>query len=67
MTRCVRQLLLVLSALVDGLCSVLEEIERQSLELLGKGTAARFMDKAGDSGMVAGLMNDFERPLPTIK
>jgi len=49
-------LLLVLLALINGLCSALEDIERQSLELLGKGTVARFMDKAGDSGMVAGLI-----------
>ena len=45
-----------LAALVDGLFSVLAEIERRSQELLTKGTAARFVDKAGDSGEVVKLI-----------
>ena len=43
-------------ALVNGLSSALAEIERRSQELLAKGTAARFLDKAGDSGEVAKLI-----------
>ena len=55
LTRYIRRLF-VLSALVDGLFSTLAEIERRSQELLAKGTAARFVDKARDSGEVAKLI-----------
>ena len=55
MTRYIRRLF-VLSALVDGLFSTLAEIERRSQELLAKGTAAQFVDKARDSGEVAKLI-----------
>ena len=34
----------------------MEEIERQSQELLAKSTAVRFVDKAGDSGEVVKLV-----------
>jgi len=34
-----------LSTLVDGLCSALEAIEKQSRELLEKAESSRFMDK----------------------
>ena len=47
---------LVLPSLVNRLESVLEEIERQSQELLAKSTAVRFVDKAGDSGEVVTLV-----------
>ena len=40
----------------NRLYSALEEIEKQSQELLEKGTAARFVDKVEDSGKVAGLI-----------
>ena len=55
MTRYARQLF-ALPALIDRLFSTLAEIERRSQELLAKGTAARFVDKAGDSGEVAKLI-----------
>ena len=44
------------SALPNDLRSVLEEIEKRSQELMAKGTATRFVDKAGDSGEVAKLV-----------
>ena len=47
---------LVLPDLANHLDSVLEEIERQSQELLAKSTAVRFVDKAGDSGEVVKLV-----------
>ena len=43
-------------ALIDGRRRALKEIEERSLELLDKGTVARFVDKAGDSEEVAGLI-----------
>ena len=43
--------------LVDGLCSALEKIERRSRVLLGKHTAARFVDKGEDSKEVARLID----------
>ena len=55
MTRCARQLLAP-PALINGLGSALEDIEKRSLELLEKGTAARFVDKAGGSKRVTGLI-----------
>ena len=42
--------------LINGLCSALEEIEKRSREMLAKGPAVRFMDKAADSGEVARLV-----------
>ena len=48
--------MLALPALANGLHSTLEEIEKRSQELLAKGTAARFVDKAEDSGEVARLI-----------
>jgi len=41
---------------VNGLCSVLGEIEKRSNELLEKGKAARFVDKGRDSGKVVKLV-----------
>jgi len=45
-----------LSTPVDGLCSALEEIEKQSQALLEKGKAPRFVDKGRDSGEVVKLV-----------
>ena len=42
--------------LIQSPRSALKEIEKQSLELLEKGTVAWFVDKAGDSENVAGLI-----------
>ena len=47
---------LALPGLADTLYSVLEEIERGSRELLAKTTAARLVEKAGDSREVAKLV-----------
>ena len=47
---------LALPALVNALFSTLAEIWRRSQELLAKGTVARFVDKAGDSGEVVKLI-----------
>ena len=47
---------LIPPALVKALHSTLEEVESRSRELLAKGTAARFVDKAGDSGEVVKLV-----------
>ena len=55
LTRCARQLLTP-PALTNGLDSALEDIEKRSLELLEKATAARFAGKAGGSERVAGLI-----------
>ena len=55
LTRYARRLL-ALPALANGLHSTLEEIEKRSQELLAKGTATRFVDKAGDSGEVVRLI-----------
>ena len=43
---------------IDGPCSVLEEIEKRSNELLEKGKAARFVDKGRDSGEVVKLVEE---------
>jgi hypothetical protein len=42
--------------LINNLCSALGEIEKESRDLLAKGTAARFVDKGADSGEVAKLV-----------
>ena len=55
LTRYARQLF-ALPALINRLFSTLAEIERRSQELLAKGTAARFVDKARDSGEVVKLI-----------
>jgi hypothetical protein len=55
LARYVRRLL-VPPALVDGPCSVFDEIEKESQELLAKGAAAQFIDKGADSGKVARLI-----------
>ena len=55
LTRCARQLL-GLPALIDGRRRALKEIEEQSMELLKKGPVARFVDKGGDSGKAAELV-----------
>ena len=47
------------AALANGLRSTLEEIEKRSQELLAKSKAARFVDKAADSGEVAKLVERF--------
>ena len=41
---------------VNGLRSALGEIEKRSQALLGKGKAAQFIDKGGDSGEVVKLV-----------
>jgi len=41
---------------MDVPCSALEEIEKRSNELLGKGRAARLVDKGGDAGEVVKLV-----------
>ena len=46
----------ITSTLVNGLHSALEEIEKRSREMLAKGPAVRFMDRAADSGEVARLV-----------
>ena len=43
-------------ALVNGLGSALEEVEKRARELLAKGTKAGFVDKGGDSKEVVGLV-----------
>lgn len=48
--------LLALPALTNSPFSTLEEIEKRSEELLAKGVATRFVDKAGDSEEVAKLV-----------
>ena len=40
----------------NGLRSALEDIEKRSQALLGKGAAVRFVDKGRDSGEVAKLV-----------
>ena len=52
----VRSSIARLATLINGHCSVLEEIEKRSNELLGKGKAARFVDKGRDSGEVVKLV-----------
>ena len=56
LTRYVDRSLVLRPSLANCLDSVLEEIERQSQELLAKSTAARFVDKAEDSGEVVRLV-----------
>jgi hypothetical protein len=46
----------IMPTLINGLCSALEGIEKRSREMLAKGPAVRFMDKAADSGEVARLV-----------
>jgi hypothetical protein len=55
LSRCACQSLTT-PALVDGIRSALERIEKRSQELLAKGVAARFIDKGADSGEVARLI-----------
>ena len=62
LTRCVRQLPSP-PVLINGLGSALEEIEKRSLGLLGKGTAPQFVDKAGDSEKVAGLFEQLREAI----
>jgi len=45
-----------LATLMDGPCSALEEIEKRSRGLQGKGKAARLLDKGRDSGKVVKLV-----------
>jgi len=52
----VHSLIARLATLIDSPCSALEEIEGRSHELLGKGKAARFIDKGRDSGEVVKLV-----------
>jgi len=47
----------------NSLCSALEEIEKRSQVLLAKGTAARFVDKGGDSGEVAKLIERLQEAI----
>ena len=56
LSRYVRQSPAILT-IANGLHSALEHIENRSRALLGKGTAARFMDKGKDSKEVANLIN----------
>ena len=55
LSRCVRRSL-ILTTLVNGPPSALEEIEKRSQVLLEKGTGGRFLDKGGDSKEVAKLV-----------
>ena len=55
LTRYARRLLALL-VLANGLHSTLEEVEKRSQELLAKSKAARFLDKAADSGDAAKLV-----------
>ena len=49
--------------LIDGRRRALKEIEERSLELLEKGTVARFVDKARDFEKVAGLIEQLREAI----
>ena len=55
--------LLTTPTIIDSLCSVLDEIEKRSRELLAKGTATRFIDKGSDSGEVVSLIERFREAI----
>jgi hypothetical protein len=50
-------------ALVDNICSGLEEIEKRSKELLERGRATQSVDKGKDSGDVAKLVERFQEAI----
>ena len=41
----------------------LEDIEKRSMELLGKGKAARILDKKRDSGMIVKLVEEIRQAI----
>jgi hypothetical protein len=45
------------------LCRALDDIDKQSQALLGKGRAAQILDKAQDSGIVANLIEQLRRAI----
>jgi hypothetical protein len=49
--------------LVNSLCSALEEIEKESYELLAKATEAQFIDKGMDFGNAAELIERFQEAI----
>ena len=51
------------SLTLPTVCSALEDIERRARQLLAKGTAARFVDKAGDSGEVVRLVERLQEAI----
>ena len=52
-----------LLALTNDAHSVLEEIEKRSQEMLAKGKATRFVDKAADSGEVVRLIERLQEAI----
>ena len=62
LTRCARRLSSLL-ALTNDAHSVLEEIEKRSQEMLAKGKATRFVDKAADSGEVVRLIERLQEAI----
>ena len=48
---------------LSDLRSTLEDIEKRSQALLAKGTAARFVDKGGDSGEVVKLIERLQEAI----
>jgi hypothetical protein len=66
LARCVRRLLAP-PALIDGSCSALEEIEKESQILLEKGVAAQFIDKGADSGKVVRLIDRLREAISNYK
>ena len=58
-----RSPIVLLLALTNNPHSVLEEIEKRSQEMLAKGKAARFVDKAADSGEVVRLIERLQEAI----